>query len=238
MRYLCLDTSNGASMSVVDRTENTFTTIVKKEMSDSQMHGEKLAVMLEEILKALGVQNILEAKIDKVVCSIGPAPFTGLRAGLVTSRIIAKIANVPIVGICALDVLALQGFEQFSDVNEIFVATDAKRKEIYYCIYTKNGMNDVLPVFDVKVNKPEEALLDVKNAFSEKSCLNSPIVNVGQGCMKYNDLFPVEKDAPMFVDSSYMAKIAYYREKNGVNIDKIDPMYLRRPDVCMPKAVK
>ncbi|QPK94374.1 tRNA (adenosine(37)-N6)-threonylcarbamoyltransferase complex dimerization subunit type 1 TsaB [Actinomyces sp. zg-332] len=240
MRYLCIDTSNGASVSIVDFDGQSMQVLSDKKMDNPRMHGEKLAVLLSEVLLELGADNIAEANIDRVVCGTGPAPFTGLRAGLVTARVAAFTAGVPLLGICSLDVLALQGFDfaiehELFGLDEtakgkpaVFVATDARRKEIYSGLYIANGENDVKAFDDVSVDLPES----VSSRFDKYGELD--IVNVGQGAYKYSGHFALNELAPLYVESKNMARIAYLREINGIDMTSSEPMYLRRPDVQEP----
>ena len=48
------------------------------------------------------------ADLDRVVVGLGPGPFTGLRVGVATARVLAAARTLPLRGLCTLDVLALQ----------------------------------------------------------------------------------------------------------------------------------
>ena len=238
MRYLCIDTSNGASVSIVEFDGKNLKILSDKQMDNPRMHGEKLAVLLSDVLNEIGVENISQAGIDRVVCGTGPAPFTGLRAGLVTARVVAFSGGVPLLGICSLDVLALQGLDFASKNNPscleeennsaIFVATDARRKEVYYGLYTANGKDDVKSISEVNVQTPEQVVSKIQ----EYADLN--VINVGQGCKKYSEYFAIDENAPLDVQSYNLARIAYSRENIGIDISSTEPMYLRRPDVQEP----
>ena len=65
----------------------------------------------------------------------GPGPFTGLRVGLVTARTIGLALGIPVHGVCSLDALAAEAWRGAVDVGELLVATDARRKEVYWARY-------------------------------------------------------------------------------------------------------
>jgi tRNA threonylcarbamoyl adenosine modification protein YeaZ len=75
---------------------------------------------------------------------MGPGPFTGLRVGISFAHTFAFARNVPVFGICSLDAIAIEQ-------SEYIVATDARRKEIYWARY-KDGVRIEGP----SVNKPAE----------------------------------------------------------------------------------
>ena len=109
------------------------------QFSDGAMaHGEALPKIIAEALK-------VEPNISKVVVGMGPGPFTGLRVGIVFAQTFASARNIPWVGVCTLDAIALSIAE-----NEFIVATNARRKEIYWAKYL-NGVRTIGP----SVAKPE-----------------------------------------------------------------------------------
>jgi len=94
----------------------------------------------ELVTKALAVC----AKPDQVVVGMGPGPFTGLRVGITFARSFAVVRDIPVIGICSLDAIAIVQ-------SEYTVAIDARRKEIYWASY-KDGVRVAGP----SVNKPAE----------------------------------------------------------------------------------
>src|SRR5260370_19491918 len=69
----------------------------------ARRHGELLASMIEQVLAAGGLGR---ADLEAIAVGTGPGPYTGLRAGLVTARVLASALRVPAVGVCTLDVMA------------------------------------------------------------------------------------------------------------------------------------
>lgn len=109
------------------------------QFSDGAMaHGEALPKIIAEALK-------VEPNISKVVIGMGPGPFTGLRVGIVFAQTFATARNIPWVGVCTLDAIAFGIAEK-----EFIVATNARRKEIYWAKYL-NGVRTIGP----SVAKPE-----------------------------------------------------------------------------------
>jgi tRNA threonylcarbamoyl adenosine modification protein YeaZ len=81
---------------------------------------------------------------EKVIVGMGPGPFTGLRVGVSFAQTFALAREIPVIGICSLDAIAI-------DQDSYTVAIDARRKEIYWARY-EGGVRVEGP----SVNKPDE----------------------------------------------------------------------------------
>src|SRR5918911_592588 len=100
-------------------------------------HGEQLAPSIEACLAEAG---IVRQDLTAIAVGIGPGPFTGLRVGLVTARTLAYVLEIPVYGVCSLDVVAVEAAHGGSPVGTDFVvATDARRKEVYVASYDDQG---------------------------------------------------------------------------------------------------
>ena len=94
----------------------------------------------ELVTKALEICR----KPDQVVVGMGPGPFTGLRVGITFVHTFALAREIPVIGVCSLDAIDIKQ-------SEYTVATDARRKEIYWAKY-KDGVRVSGPA----VSKPDE----------------------------------------------------------------------------------
>jgi tRNA threonylcarbamoyl adenosine modification protein YeaZ len=94
----------------------------------------------ELVVKALAICP----KPDQVVVGMGPGPFTGLRVGITFARSFAMAREIPVIGVCSLDAIAINS-------SEYTVAIDARRKEIYWASY-KDGQRIAGP----GVSKPAD----------------------------------------------------------------------------------
>jgi tRNA threonylcarbamoyl adenosine modification protein YeaZ len=100
-------------------------------------HGKAITLLVSEALQVC-------PNPDQVVVGMGPGPFTGLRVGITFAHSFALAREIPVIGVCSLDAIALEK-------DEYTVAIDARRKEIYWASY-KNGQRISGPA----VNKPDE----------------------------------------------------------------------------------
>jgi len=76
--------------------------VVAERRSEQRMkHGEQLAPLIEAVMADAG---IVRQDLTAIAVGVGPGPFTGLRVGLVTARTLAFVLEIPVYGVCSLDV--------------------------------------------------------------------------------------------------------------------------------------
>jgi tRNA threonylcarbamoyl adenosine modification protein YeaZ len=95
---------------------------------DARRHGELLAPMIAQVMADAGVAR---GDLTAVAVGVGPGPYTGLRVGVVTARVLGAVLGIPVYGVCTLDVIAAE----VPAGEEFLVATDARRKEVYWARY-------------------------------------------------------------------------------------------------------
>ena len=126
--------------------------------------------------------------IDQVIVGMGPGPFTGLRTGIVFAKSFAFARGLPVHGVCSLDAIAAG-----IDLSEFIVATDARRKELYWAKYL-NGERVETP----QVTAPN--LIPKLPIFGEgalKYSLTSDIENLYPKLISFPSLAHV--DEPMYL---------------------------------------
>ncbi len=178
----------------------------------AQSHGELLAPVMERALAEAGARP---GDLTHVCAGVGPGPFTGLRVGIVTARVMGEALGIPVHGICSLDVLAFQAAaESGFTLGDFAVATDARRKEVYLRTYSRGGR----PASDAVVVKPADVATSVAAG---------PVV--GPGAWLYPDVF-VDAREPRELDGAAMAELVAGRIEIGTPLLEPEPLYLRRPD--------
>jgi len=174
-------------------------------------HGEQLAPLIAAGLERAGVTR---HDLTALAVGVGPGPFTGLRVGLVTARTLAMVLEIPVYGVCSLDVLALEAAPTLG--TPFLVATDARRKEVYLASYDADGSRVEGPV----VEKPALVASDL------------PVV--GEGGALYPEAFPHAR-GPLRPSAGWLARAV--AEELAELLDP-EPLYLRRPDAETPGARK
>jgi tRNA threonylcarbamoyl adenosine modification protein YeaZ len=131
---LAIDTST--SKTIVGVIEDGVV-LFEKSHEGATDHGRALSELVAEALKVAKPPH-------QVVVGMGPGPFTGLRVGIAFAQTFALSRQIPMIGICSLDAIAINS-------DDYTVAIDARRKEIYWASY-KDGHRVAGPA----VNKPAE----------------------------------------------------------------------------------
>ena len=140
---LALDTSTVVNVGLARGNQILATATVADQMA----HVEQLMPLVSECVDAAGIHM---ANLDQLIVGLGPGPFTGLRVGVVTARVLGYALGVDLRGVCSLDVLAAQfvGASQ----SEFVVATDARRREVYWARYNGLGVRLEEP----RVSRPSD----------------------------------------------------------------------------------
>ncbi|WP_409236889.1 tRNA (adenosine(37)-N6)-threonylcarbamoyltransferase complex dimerization subunit type 1 TsaB [Streptomyces sp. PA5.6] len=213
MLLLALDTATPA---VTVALHDGSSVVSESSQVDARRHGELLLPAVDRVLAEAGLR--LDA-VTGIVVGVGPGPYTGLRVGLMTADTFGLALGVPVHGVCTLDGLAYaSGIES----GPFVVATDARRKEVYWARY-----EDVRTrVGEPAVDRPADIAAEVEG-----------LPAVGAGALLYPDVFP-DARAPEHVSAAALASLAAEKLAAGEELLEPRPLYLRRPDAQVPKNYK
>ena len=196
---VAIDTSSAISVAITDLDAGVA--LARASVFSPRGHAELLSDLVRQALAQAGATK---ADITAVVVGTGPAPFTGLRVGLVTARTLALAWKVPVWGVCSLDALG-------AEHRDVLVVADARRREVYWARYSGG-----LRVDGPEVGTPASVRIKEGEAV------------VGRGAILYAVAFPGAIDADP--DPLWLAKEAVRRRAAGEDLPT-EPLYLRRPDV-------
>jgi tRNA threonylcarbamoyl adenosine modification protein YeaZ len=199
---------------------------------DARRHGELLASSIDAVLAEAGAGRL---DITAVAAGTGPGPYTGLRAGLVTARVLGSALGVPVYGVCTLDVVAAGVASTGTAAGQGFiVATDARRREVYWARYDADGRRLDGPA----VGFPADVAGTVVAETAAGRVANSPgILTAGMGALLYPGVLgePIE---PCYPAAGTLAGIAARQVAAGEPGSGAEPIYLRRPDARVPGPPK
>jgi tRNA threonylcarbamoyladenosine biosynthesis protein TsaB len=210
---LAFDTSS-AAVTVALADPMTGAVVASSSTVDALRHGELLAPAIAD---ALSVAGCRPGDLTRIAVGVGPGPFTGLRVGLVTARTMAEVLGIEVAGVCSLDILARQS----SLALPVAVATDARRKEIYWALY--DG-----PAADGSRRRLEGPAVD-KPADVAHVLAGLPVI--GRGATLYAEALGLgEVDVPEYPSAEVLA---FGVATGTLPVVAPDPLYLRRPDVTL-----
>ena len=192
--------------------------VVAHEMAvDARRHGELLAPSIDRVLAKAGA---VPADLTGIAVGTGPGPYTGLRVGLVTAQVLGSALGIPVDGVCTLDVIAAEARHSAAG-REFIVATDARRREVYWARYSAAGE----PLCDPQVNLP--------------AALPPGYPMAGEGPRLHAELAAgSELIGPRYPAAAELAEISARHVLLGVPMAPAEPLYLRRPDAREPGRPK
>jgi tRNA threonylcarbamoyl adenosine modification protein YeaZ len=209
---LAIDTSSAAvTAAVVDVSSDDVVVRAERVTLNSRGHGEYLAPAIAECLTEAGAAP---GGLAAIVAGTGPGPFTGLRVGLVTAAVMADVLGIPAYGVCSLDAIA------GAKAGRLLVATDARRKEIYWARYL-GGKRIEGPA----VSRPADVATD-SGAMA------------GAGARLYADVLGLPLIDRDFPSACALVQHAADRIRTGAPSEPLTPLYLRRPDAVEPGRPK
>jgi tRNA threonylcarbamoyl adenosine modification protein YeaZ len=177
---------------------------------DRRRHAEVLAPAIFSVLADAKVDR---SELSAIGVGVGPGPYTGLRVGLVTARALGAVLQIPVHGVCSLDVLAWESRR----TTPFVVATDARRKEVYWARYDSATSRISGP----DVGRPDDAALPGLPA-------------LGEGALLYPEI--LDGEPPTLPTASALAEVVVTRLSGGDGPELLpaDPLYLRKPDAREP----
>lgn len=205
---LSIDTSAGTSVALVENGEVR----AERTVDDTMKHAELIGQVIEAVLAESFTRP---SQISYVVAGRGPAPFTGLRVGIAAATMFAAGCGAKLFGAVSLDAIAVEALAgiKVTKTEPLLVTTDARRKEVYWAIYS--GLNEH----------------------------GEPIRIDGPGVMKPDELseyltdrnvHPVTTDKK--ISAANLAKVFEAQLRAGTASTDISALYLRAADAVEPKA--
>lgn len=215
MLLLAFDTATPAITAAV---HDGSTVVGIAEHDGAMAHGELLVPTIHAALRQAGAAI---SDVTDIAVGVGPGPFTGLRVGVVTALTLVDALGATAHGVCTLDILAgaveSGAVESRAVVDsgvvgsrrEFIVASDARRREVYWARYGADGTRLEGP----SVDKPAVV-----------AGFGLPVV--GRGAALY-ELDGGGLSAPTDPHAATLADLVV-----GGRVERwpLVPLYLRRPD--------
>lgn len=229
MLTLALDTTTRAGSVAVMR-DDVLLAVVAGDAA--RTHGERLP---GEIARALEMAKIAPRDLQLAVVGSGPGAFTGLRIGLAAVQGLTLVLGMPVIGVSALEALALAASESTAaSVSPIAAWMDAQRGEVFAALYIRAAAAPLRlhASGDALVGRPDIVLQQMRLATGAAPAF------VGDGAVRYRDDIAraagpgvVVLDPPAAL-APFLARIGQVRAAQGEAGPPhlLQPLYVRRPD--------
>lgn len=159
MRVLAIDTAlaNCAAAVLDNGAETACFGAFGEEIGRG--HAERLMDMIGEVMAETSTAF---SDLDRVVVTVGPGSFTGLRVGLSVARGFGLVLGKPVVGITTLAAIAREAARK-DGKGPILVALTGKGEEVYCQLFDDGGWPlgeaGVRTLSDLAVSPPENIRL-------------------------------------------------------------------------------
>lgn len=231
MLVLALDTTTRGGSVAVARDGRVLDLL---EGDAARPHAERVPADLVTSLDRAGASL---ADVDVFAVAVGPGSFTGLRIGIAAIQGCAFAAGRPVVGVSALEALALAagGGASEATARRVGVWIDAQRHEVFSALYDVRGAGPDAALETVEgpaVGDPAETARRWNRLLGGAWC---PVT--GDGAVRYRDILADAAGAEVRVIAppplaATIALVAELRARAGGGTlpHAIRPLYVRRPD--------
>lgn len=170
MNILTIDTATDFELISVTTGGQTYGFAKNVKMSHS-------ITMFDSINRILDDASISINDIDLIGVGIGPGSFTGVRIAVSTTRMIAQILEVPLVGVLTQDIFASSVANEPGE--KILVAFDAKKARVFGALYDGNSGPD----HNTLIGAGDYSMEFMLNSISE----GDKLICIGDGCSRYSE---------------------------------------------------
>jgi len=217
MNILSFDTTNNLASVAIINDEQILSYITTDE---SSQQAEKLFLLIEQCLSK---SSLKISDLDLVSLTNGPGSFTGVRIGIAAALGMKIGINIPFIALTNFQVLAFAAQKMNID-RDIAVILDARRDQVYFQLF-----NHKLEHLD----EPRLISIDnIDNYLSPEQ--NFSLIGDGVGLIKSKYLswkvVSYEK-----ANACLLAEASNFFWQKKIYHDLI-PLYIREPDVSLPKS--
>lgn len=194
--------------------------IAEREIKEHKAHARVISTFIEEVL-AEASSSVKEC--DAVVVSEGPGSYTGLRVGVSIAKGICYGADIPLIAVSSLELLARLCLTEgdIPDGNlSVVPMIDARRMEVYAAVYDR----------ECKQLARTEAHILTEESFSELLA-NGPVIFTGDGAMKTQEVIKHENAVFRIADATargmLQSALEKYKRAEFADVAYFEPFYLK-----------
>ncbi len=194
------------------------------------LHGQAEA-LLPMVDAAMREAAMPVSALDLVAATIGPGSFTGIRAGLAAARGIALAAGLPLIGVTGFEAVAASLERERSAADRLLlVALESRRAEFFVQIFGS----------DSPLGEPAAVLPEALAGWLEAGCRDLPLLIAGDAAQRAAATLAGRPWTSVAQDRT-AAAVGAAREalrcwRRGERHGRTEPLYLRLPDVTLPRG--
>lgn len=174
---LLIETSTEACSVALSKGSDLVT---EKYTEVPKSHASVIGTFIQDIFNETGMTA---DDLSAVAVSKGPGSYTGLRVGVSCAKGLCYGAQIPLIGVNTLEVIARCAIDNnlAADASYIVPMIDARRMEVYTATFTP----------DCTMVNTTKALVLAPDSFREE-LKNSKVLFTGNGAEKYKEEIPQE----------------------------------------------
>lgn len=187
------------------------------ELHEENAHAGKLMLLIEDLFKRSGFGP---KDLQAVAVSAGPGSYTGLRIGVSLAKGFSYAQNIPLIGVDALEALAVRALPFCSPKDVVIPMLDARRMEIYTSVISGDG----------SVIEPSHPLVVEDNPF-ENYLSKGKVFFLGDGLPKLKHVLGHSQAVFLSIFNSAISvgELAFEKFKKGQfeDVAYFEPNYLK-----------
>jgi tRNA threonylcarbamoyladenosine biosynthesis protein TsaB len=195
-------------------------------------HGEALMPMVHRVMTEAALSP---RDLDIVAAAIGPGGFTGIRVGLAAARGIALATGARLIGVSGFaavaHALARAGRIGTGNRGTVLVALDSRREDLYLQLF---ALDDFAPLAQPRAVLPEQLCEYVgEGPASAPLLIAGDAADAAASALQGRIGFDVVPGSPP--DAIGVVAAALQAARSAPPDPPVRPLYLRPPDVTLPK---
>jgi len=217
MISLAMDTAGSACAACLYDSSNQK---VLAEMSEEigRGHAERLMGLVSDVMNRA---KICYNDIGRIITTVGPGSFTGIRVGVATARGFGVGLGIPVVGVTNLEAMIAEAVETLGDkdAGNIGAVMEAGRGQLY-CQFT----------FATPLSERDTPFMASVDAVAE--CLNSSQSGVtlcGNAAGSLSAMLANKPAITENLESPRTSVIAHIRAAKTCSHQRTEPLYLPSP---------
>ena len=181
--------------------------------------------LFDAIAKLLSAHRLGPKDLGLLAIGLGPGSFTGIRAGIAAAKGLALPRRLPITGASSFDAVALTALPKMPrDCPQMCVLCDARRNEIYFAVYDRDGRR----TGDCQIKALEAIADEIHNPIW---FVSFEIERFKKDIASFFGGFASICETPVFPSAAALGWLAVQRFRAAGNRgdEHLEPIYLRTP---------